>query len=54
MTEQTRLLNGRPTTLQGFRRIACYVEQEEALLGVLSVKETIYFAAKLSLPRLVS
>ena len=52
--EQTRLLNGSPTSIEEFRRISCYVEQEEALLGVLTVRETLYFAAKLSLPRSVS
>jgi len=35
------------------RRISCYVEQEEALLGALTVRETLYFAAKISLPSYV-
>jgi ABC-type multidrug transport system ATPase subunit len=48
--QQSRLLNGNPISLQEFRRISCYVEQEDALMGVLTVRETLYFAAKLSLP----
>src|SRR5580692_466584 len=48
--EQTRLLNGNPVSLDEFRRVSCYVEQEDALLGVLTVRETLHFAAKLSLP----
>ena len=52
-TESTLWLNGKPTGLGEFRRISCYVEQEDALLGALTVKETLYFAAKLSLPRFV-
>lgn len=50
-TEQSLWLNGRPTFLREFRRISSYVEQEDALLGALTVKETLYFAAKLSLSR---
>lgn len=30
------------------RRISSYVEQEDALLGVLTVRETIWYSAKLS------
>jgi ABC-type multidrug transport system ATPase subunit len=32
------------------RVVSSYVEQEDALLGALTVKETLTFAAKLSLP----
>lgn len=32
------------------RSISSYVEQEDALLGVLTVRETIWYSAKLSLP----
>lgn len=33
-----------------FSHISCYVEQEDALVGSLTVRETISYAAKLSLP----
>lgn len=44
-------LNGENTSLKQFRRLSSYVEQEDALVGSLTVRETLYFAAKLSLPR---
>ena len=37
-----------------FRRISAYVEQEDALVGSLTVRETLHFAARLSLPKHVS
>lgn len=36
------------------KRLSCFVEQEDALLGSLTVRETMRFAARLSLPRSVS
>ncbi|KAF2136251.1 uncharacterized protein K452DRAFT_322531 [Aplosporella prunicola CBS 121167] len=48
------LLNGHPTSLRHFRKISSYVEQEDALLGALTVEETLNFSAKLSLPSTVS
>ncbi|KAK3064323.1 hypothetical protein LTS18_008253, partial [Coniosporium uncinatum] len=39
---------------QEFRQMSSYVEQEDALLGALTVKETLSFAAKLSLSSNVS
>jgi ABC-type multidrug transport system ATPase subunit len=44
------LVNGTPTTLKNFRKISSYVEQEDALVGSLTVRETLYFAAQLALP----
>jgi ABC-type multidrug transport system ATPase subunit len=44
-------INGDKTSLDTFRRISSYVEQEDTLVGSLTVRETLYFAAKLSLPR---
>lgn len=44
-------LNGKKTLLKDFRRISAYVEQDDALVGSLTVRETMYFAAQLSLPR---
>jgi ABC-type multidrug transport system ATPase subunit len=51
--ESTLLVNGRPLPSRDFRRISSYVEQEDALMGALTVRETLYFAAQLSLPRSV-
>lgn len=36
------------------KNLSCFVEQEDALLGSLTVRETMRFAARLSLPRSVS
>lgn len=36
------------------RQVSTYVEQEDALIGSMTVRETIYFAARLSLPSSVS
>ena len=44
------LVNGQNTTLQMIRDLSSYVEQEDALIGSLTVKETMAFAARLSLP----
>lgn len=41
-------VNGVAPTLTTFRNLSCYVEQEDALIGSLTVKETIYFAARLA------
>lgn len=43
-------LNGRPAEAETMRKISCYVEQEDALVGALTVRETLTFAARLSLP----
>ncbi len=49
-TEGDILVNGSTATLQTIRDSSCYVEQEDALIGSLTVKETMMFAARLSLP----
>ena len=49
--ESSMFLNGKKTLLRDFRRISSYVEQDDALVGSLTVRETMYFAAQLSLPR---
>jgi ABC-type multidrug transport system ATPase subunit len=51
--KSTVLVDGRPLPSRDFRRISSYVEQEDALMGALTVRETLYFAAQLSLPRSV-
>ena len=37
-----------------FRRASCFVEQEDSLIGSLTARETLDFAAKLGLPRSVT
>jgi ABC-type multidrug transport system ATPase subunit len=51
---QELYINGTPTELASFRKLSCYVEQEDALVGSLTVRETLYFAAQLALPSSVS
>lgn len=45
------LVNGRKVSSNTFRYISTYVEQEDVLIGSLTVEETLYFAAQLSLSR---
>ncbi|OJJ31565.1 hypothetical protein ASPWEDRAFT_118735 [Aspergillus wentii DTO 134E9] len=47
-------VNGGNMNTDAFERITSYVEQEDALIGSLTVRETLKFAADLSLPRSVS
>ncbi|GAM89868.1 hypothetical protein ANO11243_079080 [Dothideomycetidae sp. 11243] len=47
-------INGAPAESATFRKISAYVEQEDALVGSLTVRETLNFAARLSLPNTVS
>lgn len=48
------LVNGSGTSLQAIRDLSSYVEQEDALIGSLTVRETMIFAARLSLPSYVA
>ena len=48
------LLNGKVPSESTFQRLSSYVESDDALIGSLTVKETLYFAAQLSLSRSVS
>lgn len=43
-------VNGRTLSLNEFRKMSSYVEQEDALIGSLTVRETMNFAARLSNP----
>ncbi|OCK81639.1 putative ABC transporter [Lepidopterella palustris CBS 459.81] len=52
--QQSLYINGNKTSLKDFRKISSYVEQEDALVGSLTVRETLYFAAQLSLPSSVN
>ena len=47
-------LNGCKATREDLRHVSAYVEQEDALIGALTVKETLSFAAKLALPKSIS
>lgn len=47
------LVNGQPANLALIRDLSAYVEQEDSLIGSLTVKETMVFAARLALPRYV-
>lgn len=46
-------VNGAEIESRAFGRMTSYVEQEDALIGSLTVHETLKFAADLSLPRYV-
>jgi ABC-type multidrug transport system ATPase subunit len=50
----TVCINGQTPPDSAFRRLSSYVEADDALIGSLTVKETLYFAAKLSLSGIVS
>lgn len=43
-------VNGSQVDSRTFQRMTSYVEQEDALIGSLTVQETLKFAADLSLP----
>jgi ABC-type multidrug transport system ATPase subunit len=45
------LINGEEHPLSTHRAISSFVEQEDTLMGSLTVEETLDFAARLSLPR---
>ena len=45
------LVNGQTINWQKLRLISAYVEQEDSLIGSLTVRETMNFAARLALPR---
>jgi ABC-type multidrug transport system ATPase subunit len=47
-------VNGAEPSLATFRDLSCYVEQEDALIGSLTVKETLHFAARLAHKRYMS
>lgn len=46
-------VNGTNVDSSAFGRMTSYVEQEDTLIGSLTVRETLKFAADLSLPRYV-
>lgn len=48
------LVNGQAVSQPAFRAMASFVEQEDALMGSLTARETVEIAAHLSRPRSVS
>jgi ABC-type multidrug transport system ATPase subunit len=42
------LVNGNNPSLSAFREMTSYVEQDDALIGSLTVKETMHFASRLA------
>ncbi|KAI9167509.1 ABC transporter G family member [Paramyrothecium foliicola] len=50
----TVLVNGSKLSRSAFRAITCFVEQEDALIGSLTVRETLEFSSRLARTRFVS
>lgn len=48
IVEGSILVNGQRQSSSVFRELSSYVEQEDALIGSLTVEETLHFAAKLA------
>lgn len=46
--EGVHLVNGTDPSLASFQKLSSYVEQDDALIGSLTVRETMIFAARLS------
>lgn len=46
--EGKTLINGTEPSLAAFRKNSSYVEQDDALIGSLTVRETMNFAARLA------
>lgn len=49
--ESELLVNGTRLSLKDFREISCFVEQEDALIGSLTVRETLEFSSRLASTR---
>ncbi|KAL4895530.1 P-loop containing nucleoside triphosphate hydrolase protein [Aspergillus ambiguus] len=50
----TVLINGQKPSISDIRMLSSYVECDDALIGALTVKETLHFAARLSLAHIPS
>lgn len=51
--EANVLVNGSRLSRSAFREISCFVEQEDALIGSLTVRETLEFSSRLASTRQV-
>lgn len=49
--EGQTFINHAPASPATLRQASCYVEQQDSLIGSLTARETLDFAARLSLPR---
>lgn len=49
-TRGSVLVNGRAVSTKALQQLSSFVEQEDALIGSLTVRETLDFAARLALP----
>lgn len=49
--ESEVFINGSSLSLSQFREISCFVEQEDALIGSLTVRETLQFSSRLASTR---
>lgn len=49
--ESEVLVNGSRLSRSEFREISCFVEQEDALIGSLTVRETLEFSSRLASTR---
>lgn len=49
--ESEVFINGSSLSLNQFREISCFVEQEDALIGSLTVRETLEFSSRLASTR---
>ncbi|KAK3927886.1 ATP-binding cassette sub-family G member 4 [Frankliniella fusca] len=47
------MVNGRPRNLDRFRRMSCYIQQDDRLHSLLTVQENMWLAAELKLSRAV-
>lgn len=48
VVEGHTFLNGSGVSNEIFQQVSSYVEQEDALIGSLTIKETMHFAARLA------
>lgn len=49
--ESEVFINGSSLSLSQFREISCFVEQEDTLIGSLTVRETLEFSSRLASTR---
>jgi ABC-type multidrug transport system ATPase subunit len=52
-TQGSVLVNGTRVSAQDYKKLTSFVEQEDILMGSLTIRETLDFAARLALPRCV-